>query len=753
MWYRCLLHINTFFAITHYAREPAAAPQFCCCHAALLKTMVKGQHTRAAKAAKRADDVVQLELLRRARDYARGHGLGPHVTVGFRIFPSVTVNSLKNALGDKIKRLLDLRLATDVLTKAEEDALEEWIISSAHGKAPATNDDISKKVVTMLKARKADIKRRKHGPGTIALTEAEDRLATERGAFVSITWLSNFAAKHPKVRPMKERNADVTRTKKQNEGVVTKHFYGEYGVQASLEFHGHLDMVTKTIRDPRCIWWYDEMPQALDADNQGPRSKAWGVVGETLEKSGHVNRETASVGMAFNLAGFLAGPQFNVARENWTCALADCLEAPPWAKRFDNTIYSLDAKSTYCQMEKTANGVQTQESFLAYLRGFRKQVDAYSAAEVAAGRPPLPEPQWMGLDNHGSRFGPNVLEACGSIVEKDLNIRLFFEESKTSQFLQPPDQVTKACHGAYAKGKKQYKKLHKKVYGEEATIGIVEFIEIWGGCAELGYEGAWFSWITAQGILGAWRNCGWLGCLIAPEEIDRSSFIDQPATAAVAALLALGEAPTPVPLTYEQALQPPPGVRAGSLAAAQAVNEQLVAYINQNTHAPLDPVALGLLDPKVAVKKKGTRDKTQIEESEGGDAFLRDLAGSARAKQVRKAEAALQVEGRKQARIENKEEAAAAAVAQRAAFDKCKPVCTCGVVPCPQEKMQLCATCKEIKPHACRVRACVAARQPLLLTMREEPPALPAPAEAMEMAPGGELPVPLAQARPRRGAK
>ena len=44
---------------------------------------------------------------------------------------------------------------------------------------------------------------------------------------------------------MKERNADVTRTKKNNEGVVEKHFYGEYGVQASLEFHGHLDMDTK----------------------------------------------------------------------------------------------------------------------------------------------------------------------------------------------------------------------------------------------------------------------------------------------------------------------------------------------------------------------------------------------------------------------------------------------------------------------------------------------------------------------------
>ena len=68
------------------------------------------------------------------------------------------------------------------------------------------------------------------------------------------------------------------------------------------------------------------------------------------------------------------------------------------------------------------------------------------------------------------------------------------------------------------------------------------------------------------------------------------------------------------------------------------------------------------------------------------------------------------------------------------AFEACHPVCTCGSIPCPQEKLQLCATCGEIKAHVCRVRACVAARKPLLLTVREgtEVPLLPAP-EAVPM--------------------
>eukprot|EP00966_Prymnesium_polylepis_P220716 5105111-Prymnesium_polylepis.1 len=81
------------------------------------------------------------------------------------------------------------------------------------------------------------------------------------------------------------------------------------------------------------------MPQVMDAANQGPRSKAWGAAGEALERAGSVNRETGSVGMTFSLDGFLYGPQFNVGRENWTCALADCLEAPVTAKCFDSQIY------------------------------------------------------------------------------------------------------------------------------------------------------------------------------------------------------------------------------------------------------------------------------------------------------------------------------------------------------------------------------------------------------------------------------
>lgn len=97
--------------------------------------------------------------------------------------------------------------------------------------------------------------------------------------------------------------------------------------------------------------------------------------------------------------------------------------------------------------------------------------------------------------------------------------------------------------------------------------------------------------------------------------------------------------------------------------------------------------------------------------------------------------------------------------AARVAFDLCTPLCRCGVVPCPQAKLKLCATCGDIKRLECRKAACVAARGPLLITMRAEEPAAITDETAAEEAPapmmvddgnttGGFIPVARVQ-RPR----
>ena len=157
--------------------------------------MPLGAYTRAAKVAKAMELEEHWVMVRRARDYARGHSLGGKATVSTMLFPGVSYMMVENAKADKIKAVLGERWATDVLTKEEQLKLVDWIVGCARGKAPATDEEISEKVVQLLKARKADNRRRKGGPGTIKLTLAENRLATERGAEVSHTRHSTAATR------------------------------------------------------------------------------------------------------------------------------------------------------------------------------------------------------------------------------------------------------------------------------------------------------------------------------------------------------------------------------------------------------------------------------------------------------------------------------------------------------------------------------------------------------------------------------
>ena len=121
-------------------------------------TMARGDYTRSAKVEKAAALEAHWVMVRRARDYARGHKIGARATVSTWLFPGVTYSVLDNALKNKIKAVLGERYASDVLTKDEELKLVQWIVGSAHGKDPATDEEISEKVVLMLKARKADIR-------------------------------------------------------------------------------------------------------------------------------------------------------------------------------------------------------------------------------------------------------------------------------------------------------------------------------------------------------------------------------------------------------------------------------------------------------------------------------------------------------------------------------------------------------------------------------------------------------------------
>ena len=84
-----------------------------------------------------------------------------------------------------------------------------------------------------------------------------------------------------------------------------------------------------------------------------------------------------------------------------------------------------------------------------------------SFAQLAAGQTAIAFPVVYLGDNHGSRFDEEVLKITDPDDTAFIGILLDFEESNTSQILQMWDQINKAAHAAYNKGKDEYKKQYK----------------------------------------------------------------------------------------------------------------------------------------------------------------------------------------------------------------------------------------------------------------------------------------------------
>mmetsp|Transcript_31906 Transcript_31906/g.68623 ORF Transcript_31906/g.68623 Transcript_31906/m.68623 type:complete len:98 (-) Transcript_31906:908-1201(-) len=71
-----------------------------------------------------------------------------------------------------------------------------------------------------------------------------------------------------------------------------------------------------------------------------------------------------------------------------------------------------------CLFSRSAEGMQTAETFLQYLEELDRQIIARSDADVAAGRPPIERPVALLGDNHASRYGEDVLQAASGACNR-----------------------------------------------------------------------------------------------------------------------------------------------------------------------------------------------------------------------------------------------------------------------------------------------------------------------------------------------
>ena len=424
-----------------------------------------------------------------------------------------------------------------VLTNAERLELAEWILACADGQAPKNRAHVSDKVREILNARHASNKKKQWRGGAIKLNEPE--LAIVRGvvdAQRSQMFFERFypwcRAKGVKIEEGTARSQDVARAVKMTDDVVERHFHGEFGLEAELIDAGVMDPETKVIKDPRRVLNGDETPQPIDAPQKGRRAKVAKHEGQAVRLATTTNKEILSVMMTWGLCGHLYGMQAVLKLKELHSRLV--ATAPPGAACFDDEVDLARKQTRTCTFSRTKDGMQTQEAFIQYLEQLDREITAHSDAAVAAGGTAIERPVVYCLDNHASRYSEEVLKACSG-QESRLGIRIFTEEPQTSGFLQSLDQYNATFHRRYNKARDVWKSAYLARWKKPCTsFGLPECIKVIGGDAELGLPGMWFSWADPYDIITAWRKVSIAGNVLAPELIDRSQFISQPATTAPA---------------------------------------------------------------------------------------------------------------------------------------------------------------------------------------------------------------------------
>ena len=265
-----------------------------------------------------------------------------------------------------------------------------------------------------------------------------------------------------------------------------------------------------------------------------------------------------------------------------------------------------------------------------------------------------------------------------------------------------------------------------------ASFGMVELIKVLGGDATLGLPGMWFFWANPYDIITAWRKVGIAGNKLAPEMIDRSEFIDQPA-------LTPGAEPASPHVARKRAADlamTPEGMVSGSLESERAKVQRLLGHAQEleaMVDAPFDPTAAGVLVPDVVTRpdKEGGGGGRKRLTAMHGSVTMQGVGDEAEQRERVATEQAAAAKAKKLQAAEKKEAEAAAASERDAAFARCELACVCMVTPCPYAKWKRCPACGP-KNGLCKVRACVAARRPLLLGYTPPVGLSEGPTEAME---------------------
>ena len=154
---------------------------------------------------------------------------------------------------------------------------------------------------------------------------------------------------------------------------------------------------------------------------------------------------------------------------------------------------------------------------------------------------------------------------------------------------------------------------------------------------------------------------------------------------------------------------------AGAWKAKFEEMEAYAAELEAKAAAQFNPLSTGLLVPDV-ITKVPVRAKTRSKLSDKHGSFtLQDVNGEKK-KRVAEDESAADAAAAKRLKAADKKSEAETARADIVmGFEACEHACVCPSKPCAWSGWKRCPACGP-KKGLCRVRVCIAARQPLALT-------------------------------------
>ncbi|KAK3249698.1 hypothetical protein CYMTET_40890 [Cymbomonas tetramitiformis] len=580
-----------------------------------------------------------------------------------------------------------------ILVLHEREALVKWMEECSTGSKSVDREQISGKIVEILKAREV---RNKHSKGlkyeklSIAAKQCLQNGGPSRKFFQYLFgyYADRISEKKP-VAVEKKRLAQYT------EETVNEHFFAEgSGLHDTLVRCGIMDPVTKEITDPKRILNRDETPQFVDFNTQKGNNirKRVAAKGKSAVLPKKENRECVTIDVVMDLSGFLYGAHLMLSREVLTEGLA-----PDEIEVFDSRIHEQQKLSTYGLVTINESGVQTGTTLLERYKMLDQELSARN----------VERPVVEMTDNHDSRYDEDVMSFCES-----KGIVQWSEKANTSGKFQALDQVNRKLHQEIEKAVREFKLvrlmqlklIRPTVDISDISVGMTDFVRIF--CS------IWFSWCTPMDRITAFRRVGIFQNALAPDQIDRTNFIYQPEE----------KTTLQAPPDVANFSGSPEGLRKGSAEYHKRKYEAMRELARKWQKYETSPVEQGILTPDVLPPLPPKPSKGRLSDKNGSFQFNNILSLKRQKKAEHEAHrlqaefASLQRDLAREHREAHIAEAAAAkaqaAAELSSAFDKCGNGCKCNLfvnmkpVSCWVSKFKKCPICNEIKKSKCAKAEC-----------------------------------------------